>query len=156
MELISREELHEADNAADSDNADDEAVEYKAWKRRELSRIERDRGENDNDMVSSHLTHEEHPEHGLGNLNDPLAPPNKNKRKFFQKYYHKGCFFQYNADDARQTTRTCSTFSRDFSAPTGEDNMNKAILPKVMQVRNFGRRGRTKWTHLVNEDTTYV
>ena len=50
MELISREELHEADNAADSDNADDEAVEYKAWKRRELSRIERDRGENDNDM----------------------------------------------------------------------------------------------------------
>ena len=50
VELISREELHEADNAADSDNADDEAVEYKAWKRRELSRIERDRGENDNDM----------------------------------------------------------------------------------------------------------
>ena len=50
VELISREELHDADNAADSDNADDEAVEYKAWKRRELSRIERDRGENDNDM----------------------------------------------------------------------------------------------------------
>jgi len=107
-------------------------------------------------MTCSRLTHEEHPEHGLGNLNDPLAQPNKNKRKFFQKYYHKGCFFQYNADDARQTTHTSSTFSRDFSAPTGEDNMNKAILPKVMQVRNFGRRGRTKWTHLVNEDTTYV
>jgi len=50
VELISREELHDADNAADSDNADDEAVEYKAWKHRELSRIERDRGENDNDM----------------------------------------------------------------------------------------------------------
>ena len=50
MELISREELHEADNVADSDNADDEAVEYKVWKRPELSRIERDRGENDNDM----------------------------------------------------------------------------------------------------------
>ena len=50
VELISREELHEADNVADSDNANDEAVEYKVWKRRELSRIERDRGENDNDM----------------------------------------------------------------------------------------------------------
>jgi microfibrillar-associated protein 1 len=158
VELIRREE--ELQDAADNDSGlneancedelNDEAVEYEAWKSREFARIKRDREEKENNRVCS-LTHEEHPQRGLGYPNNPLAPPNKNKRKFLQKYYHKGCFFQ------QTSTRTCtSIFRRDFCTPTGEDNINKAVLPKVMQVRNFGRRGRTKWTHLVNEDTTYI
>ena len=45
-------------------------------------------------------------------------------------------------------------FLQDFSKPTLEDHFDKSILPKVMQVKNFGRSGRTKYTHLLDQDTT--
>ena len=35
-----------------------------------------------------------------------------------------------------------------------EDNFNFEALPKVLQVKNFGKRGRTKYTHLMDQDTT--
>src|SRR5438874_11713689 len=45
-------------------------------------------------------------------------------------------------------------FKRDIAQPTLEDHFDKTVLPKVMQVKNFGRSGRTKYTHLVDQDTT--
>lgn len=52
-----------------------------------------------------------------------------------QKYWHKGAFFQDNPDETRGTTHTHEISLRDFSAPTGEDRVDKTTLPKVMQVR---------------------
>ena len=69
----------------------------------------------------------------------------KGKYKFMQKYYHRGVFYMAEEENL---------LKRDFTQPTLEDNFNKSVLPKVMQVKNFGRSGRTKYTHLVDQDTT--
>ncbi|KAM9998150.1 hypothetical protein ACTFIY_007799 [Dictyostelium cf. discoideum] len=68
----------------------------------------------------------------------------KKQLKFLQRDYHRGAFFQ---DDEYIK-------NKDFSAPTGEDKFNRELLPKVMQVKNFGKAGRTKYTHLKDQDTT--
>lgn len=69
----------------------------------------------------------------------------KGKYKFLQKYFHRGAFYLDEESDI---------LKRDFSQVTLEDHFDKTILPKVMQVKNFGRCGRTKYTHLVDQDTT--
>ncbi|KAI3981028.1 hypothetical protein MKX01_039967 [Papaver californicum] len=144
----------------DTDDEVNEAEEYEAWKVREIARIKRDREDRDA-MVKEkeeierlrNMTEEERREWERKNpkTTDSNTKP---KWRFMQKYYHKGAFFQDDADDPAGTARADKIYTRDFSKPTGEDNMDKTILPKVMQVKHFGRSGRTKWTHLVNEDTT--
>lgn len=145
----------------DTDDEVNEAEEYEAWKVREISRIKRDREDRDS-MVKEkeeierlrNMTEEERREWERKNPKTTDSKVNKQKWRFMQKYYHKGAFFQDDADDPAGTARADKIYTRDFSKPTGEDNMDKTILPKVMQVKHFGRSGRTKWTHLVNEDTT--
>ena len=135
-------------------NTDDEndEIEYEAWKVRELKRLKRDRDEAE--QIAREATEVER----LRNLTEderrmelrmnPKQITNKSakgKYKFLQKYYHRGVF--YLADEE-------NVLKRDFTAPTLEDRFNKSVLPKVMQVKNFGRSGRTKYTHLVDQDTT--
>jgi len=166
VEEIKKEEhiekaLNEEANIEDVDTDDElnEAEEYESWKNREIARIKRDREERDARLKEKeeiervrNMTEEERRE--WERKNPKQLRQTKQKWKFMQKYYHKGAFFQESADDVIQSSGKEDIYSRDFSEPTGEDKMDKSILPKVMQVKHFGRSGRTKWTHLVNEDTT--
>ncbi|CAN6201513.1 unnamed protein product [Urochloa humidicola] len=162
VEVIIKEELtakaknEEPFADVDTDDEADEAKEYKAWKNREIERIRRDREarlrEEGEIGKLRNMTGAERMEWETGN-SKPLAN-NKKNVKFLQRYYHRGAFFQEKADDGSQMSGVDDIYKSDFSAPTGEDKMDKSILPKVMQVKKFGRSGRVKWTHLVNEDTT--
>ncbi|KAG2488247.1 hypothetical protein HYH03_013237 [Edaphochlamys debaryana] len=147
----------------DTDDEAEPVQAYDTWKARELRRIKRDREEREAMEREAaererlkNMTEEERA--AWERANPKVAKPEgpKSKWNFLQKYWHKGAYFQESADDTRGTAGTDAIFTRDFSAPTGFDKFDKSVLPKVMQVKNFGRQGRTKWTHLLAEDTTQV
>ncbi|CAD7081659.1 unnamed protein product [Hermetia illucens] len=134
-----------------TDDENDE-VEYEAWKLRELKRIKRDREEKEQTEKEKleiermrNMTDEERRQELRQNPKLVTNKAIKGKYKFLQKYYHRGAFYLDEEDDV---------LKRDFAQATLEDHFDKTILPKVMQVKNFGRCGRTKYTHLVDQDTT--
>lgn len=138
-------------NDVQTEDENDE-LEYEAWKLREIKRIKRERDERDalekekNEIERlRNLTEDERRKEQQVNPKQVTNKGVKGKYKFLQKYYHRGAFYL----DKEETV-----FKQDFSAPTLEDHFDKTILPKVMQVKNFGRCGRTKYTHLVDQDTT--
>uniref|UniRef100_A0A182ZZQ6 MFAP1 domain-containing protein n=1 Tax=Echinostoma caproni TaxID=27848 RepID=A0A182ZZQ6_9TREM len=154
------EEAHNLEDALDALDSDEgqgnpqaEQEEYEKWKVRELRRIRRDREQREAALQEKNeierirqMTDEQRREEFLRNPKKIINQATKGKYKFLQKYYHRGAFFVSSVED--------QVFQQDFAQPTLEDHFDKTKLPTVMQVKNFGRAGRTKYTHLVDQDTT--
>ncbi|KAG0223740.1 splicing factor, Prp19-binding domain-containing protein [Mortierella sp. GBAus27b] len=149
------EEVPDVDNLADVDDTDglDEEAEFEAWKLRELKRIKRDREELEAREAEKaeierrrELTEEERVKEDM----EYLAKKAKEEQatrdgKPIEKYYHKGAFFM-DSDDP--------LFKRSTAGATPDAIKNIKALPKIMQVRNFGRAGQTKYTTLKDQDTS--
>merc|ERR1712224_131816 len=132
---------------------------FEEWKQREIYRCKRDKLEKD--AMNEQAKHTQscttckkvQIQFSKPNYEEK-APKERSKIKFLQKYYHKGGFYQADVDDKSGTAGTDPIYQRDYWVPTTADNFDKTLLPVIMQVKNFGRRGRTKWSHLVAEDTS--
>ncbi|TCD65238.1 hypothetical protein EIP91_002946 [Steccherinum ochraceum] len=148
-ELLEKEKEDVVPDIDDTDGLDPEG-EFEAWRLRELARIKRDKEEElrrelEREEVERRraLPEEQRMKEDLEHAEKLRSEKPKGQQKFLQKYWHKGAFHQ----DEEILTR------HDFTEST-ESTMDVSLLPKVMQVKNFGKRGRTKYTHLLDQDTT--
>ncbi|KAK7688298.1 hypothetical protein QCA50_008669 [Cerrena zonata] len=148
-ELLEKEKEAEVPDVDDTDGIDPEG-EFEAWRLRELARIKRDkeeamRRELEREEVERRraMPEEQRLKEDLERAEKLRAEKPKGQQKFLQKYWHKGAFHQ---DD--EVLR-----KHDYTEAT-ESTMDVSVLPQVMQVKNFGKRGRTKYTHLLDQDTT--
>lgn len=79
---------------------------------------------------------------------------NRGRMKFMQKYFHRGVF-SANVN-LEKNPEAQKLLQRDYTTAVGEDLYDKTIMPSDMLVRgdDYKKKGRSKWTHLANEDST--
>ncbi|KAH7883959.1 splicing factor, Prp19-binding domain-containing protein [Phlebopus sp. FC_14] len=148
-ELAEKEKEEIIPDVDDTDGLDPDG-EFEAWRLRELGRIKKEkedevRRDEEREEVERRraLPEEQRLKEDLERAKKLRDGKPKGQQKFLQKYWHKGAFHQ----DEEILKR------HDYTEAT-ESTVDVSFLPKVMQVKNFGKRSRTKYTHLLDQDTT--
>jgi microfibrillar-associated protein 1 len=148
------------DDLDDADGLDPEA-EKAAWKLRELKRVRRYRlaieeKEKEREEIERrrNLTAEEREEEDKKFIEaQKESREDKGQMSYMQKYHHKGAFYN---DAGEEDEEVKAVLNRDFAGARFEDDADKSALPEYMQIRDstrVGRKGRTKYKDLKNEDT---
>ncbi|KZV95604.1 hypothetical protein EXIGLDRAFT_748065 [Exidia glandulosa HHB12029] len=147
---LAEKETKELQPDVDDTDGLDPTGEFEAWRLRELARIKRDkeeelRKEEERLEVERRraLPEEQRLKEDLEHAQKLRDEKPKGQQKFLQKYWHKGAFHQ--DEDILQ--------KHDYTEAT-ESTVDVSMLPKVMQKKNFGKRSQTKYTHLLDQDTT--
>ena len=141
----------------DTDDQND-INEYNNWKERELKRIKRDIEKYESYIREQEeikkrrlMSESEIKEDNIRLGADSTKNRFRSKISFLQKYYHKGVFFQDEAEDDPN-----HVYNRDYNLPTWEDTVDKSNLPKILAKRrgNAFKKSQSKYTHLNDADTT--
>ncbi|CEJ80882.1 Putative Microfibril-associated protein [[Torrubiella] hemipterigena] len=146
------------DSDVDTTDGLDPEAEEAAWRVRELKRIRRARVEIEEREAElaeverrRNLTEEERKAEDEEYLaKQQEEKDSKGKMAFMQKYYHKGAFFQEEAEAA-------GLLQRDImGSRIADDVRNREALPEYLQRRDMtklGRKGATKYRDMRTEDT---
>ncbi|KHO01476.1 microfibril-associated protein [Metarhizium album ARSEF 1941] len=145
---------------SDVDTADglDPAAEEAAWRVRELKRLKRARlaiEERERELAEverrRNLTEEERRAEDEAHLaRQREEKEGRGRMSFMQKYYHKGAFFQEEAEAAGLLRRDI------MGTRIADDVRNREALPEYLQRRDMtrlGKKGATKYRDMRSEDT---
>ncbi|KAI1802269.1 splicing factor, Prp19-binding domain-containing protein [Daldinia bambusicola] len=149
--------VDEEEDVDTEDDVDPEA-EYAAWKLRELKRIKREREaiearEKERAEVERrrNLTEEERKAEDDAFLSKQKEEKDaKGKMSYMQKYFHKGAFYQDEAEAEGLANRDI------MGSRFADDIKNRELLPKALQMRDMtklGKKGASKYKDLKSEDT---
>jgi len=153
IELQEQKKYEDHDMPDDDDNVNKEQ-EFELWKLREMKRLKRSQN-----LIDERRKKKIELDIRRGMTDDEIKRENlmtpkvkeRSKMKFLQKYFHEGSFF---VGDNPESVRL---LKRNFNLAVGSDkwiNYDDPNLPKPMKVKNFGLASQTKYTHLMDQDTT--